>query len=64
MLHDNGYPSDVLDAPEPSDHPIIEYPIFAISHVGVIHFLRSFISSLRGDHFVPPWGFLNPHGGI
>lgn len=43
MLHDNGYPSDVLDAPEPSDHPIIEYPIFAISHVGVIHFLRSFI---------------------
>ena len=35
-----------------------------ILHVGVIHFLRSFISSLRGDHFIPPWGFENFHVDI
>ncbi len=46
MLHDNGYPSDVLDAPEPSDHPIIEYPIFAISHVEIEKSLRN--SSVSG----------------
>ena len=33
-------------------------------HVGEKNFLRSFISSLRGDHFVPLEGFENFHVGV
>ena len=33
-------------------------------HVGEKNFLRSFISSLRGECSFPTWGFANPYVGI
>ena len=53
VLHDNGYPSDVPEAPKPSDHPIVEYPRCSrfptweskSSSVGTKKFLRYFLVS-------------------